>query len=492
MTNVVISFVMMPFLVSHLGLRDYGFWSLVGSIIGFYGFLDFGLSSAVSRFYAQAKGQNDHKSLGGILSTSFFSFSAIAILALLATLSVALGFWVRMENHQEALQLCIAIILLGSSVALEFPFRSYMGLLYANLNHSCVSMVNVFALLLRSALIFVLLPRLTSLITLASIVFAISILRQFLFLFFLRKEPFSLLPQLSLITKVHFDLIFRHSAYSFINQLANMLRLRLDSIVISSFLGVSLVGVYAIAAQLINYTIQFIMSLVAVGAPLFSRYQGAGRESDIEPRLYFLMRISSIFSMFILVNTILFGNAFLIRWLGEDFTQAYPSLVILMSAFYFEMIQYPAINMLVGLSRHNALAKLGLLEGAINLGLSLLLAPKFGLIGVALGTSIPLALLRILWLPKIVVKNSQTRLKDYYALLFSASAKNALIISPMIALNYFFSPISYINIAAMITLGALIYFPITYLISLRSDERKQFIEPALESLANSVSLMRGR
>ena len=51
--QLAVSLVMLPFIVDCLGDRMYGFWSLAWSIIGYFGFLDFGIGAAVSRYIAR-------------------------------------------------------------------------------------------------------------------------------------------------------------------------------------------------------------------------------------------------------------------------------------------------------------------------------------------------------------------------------------------------------------------------------------------------------
>jgi len=45
-TIVLVSFFMMPFVIGALGDRWYGLWIFAASIVGYYGFLDFGLKRA--------------------------------------------------------------------------------------------------------------------------------------------------------------------------------------------------------------------------------------------------------------------------------------------------------------------------------------------------------------------------------------------------------------------------------------------------------------
>ena len=57
LASTLIGFFLMPFLVQHLGDRQYGFWTLAGAILGYYGVLDFGILSAVAVLRSQSARQ---------------------------------------------------------------------------------------------------------------------------------------------------------------------------------------------------------------------------------------------------------------------------------------------------------------------------------------------------------------------------------------------------------------------------------------------------
>src|SRR5262245_7293697 len=87
--GIAISFFMMPFLIGHLGERMYGLWTLVGSILGYYGVMDLGLSSAVSRFISRAIGRRDPEDIKRTICTGFYLFLGLGLLCVLATLVAA-------------------------------------------------------------------------------------------------------------------------------------------------------------------------------------------------------------------------------------------------------------------------------------------------------------------------------------------------------------------------------------------------------------------
>src|SRR5659263_266912 len=78
--NVIVSLLITPFVVHSLGDRMYGFWTLIGTFIGYYGLLDFGLSTAVSRYVAGAIGAQDEKECNRVITSALFIYIWVGII----------------------------------------------------------------------------------------------------------------------------------------------------------------------------------------------------------------------------------------------------------------------------------------------------------------------------------------------------------------------------------------------------------------------------
>jgi len=85
--------------------------------------------------------------------------------------------------------------------------------------------------------------------------------------------------------------------------------------------------------------------------------------------------------------------------MGAQYLDAYPALVVLVVAFYVATAQGPFVSLLFGTSRHKFVALVTSLEAAANLLLSILLVKRFGMMGVALGTLIPMLVSGAILLP---------------------------------------------------------------------------------------------
>jgi O-antigen/teichoic acid export membrane protein len=70
-------------------------------------------------------------------------------------------------------------------------------------------------------------------------------------------------------------------------------------------------------------------------------------------------------------------------------------------------------RVLMGMSKHRTWAIVALIEGLVNIALSIALVRPYGIVGDALGTAIPLAVTMIFFLPGHVCKRLQIRLRTY-------------------------------------------------------------------------------
>jgi O-antigen/teichoic acid export membrane protein len=119
----IVALLLPPFLVRKLSVEAYGTWALVLQVALYFGFVDFGIQTAVARFVAHADELNDPEQRDGIASTALLCLILAAALGLLV---VGLLGWqlphlfraMPASLHREAK---IALLLMGGSFALGLP-----------------------------------------------------------------------------------------------------------------------------------------------------------------------------------------------------------------------------------------------------------------------------------------------------------------------------------------------------------------------------------
>jgi O-antigen/teichoic acid export membrane protein len=91
----------------------------------------------------------------------------------------------------------------------------------------------------------------------------------------------------------------------------------------------------------------------------------------------------------------LLADPLVLAWVGREFADSVPVIYILAAAVIIRVGNSMATTLLKGAGRHSLLAGANLLMALANLGLSIALVGRYGLIGVAMGTLIPLAIVSI-------------------------------------------------------------------------------------------------
>src|SRR5215475_13301904 len=152
--TLVVTLLMTPFIVHSLGDRYYGSWTLIGTFIGYYGLLDLGFSSAVTRYVSQAFGRHDHHSMNATASTAFVLFGALSVVALLLTAGVVAACPLFISEPREVGLFRQILLLMGVTAAVGFPFRVFSGILTSFLRYDAVALVSIGRVVGANALVY--------------------------------------------------------------------------------------------------------------------------------------------------------------------------------------------------------------------------------------------------------------------------------------------------------------------------------------------------
>lgn len=415
--TVIISFLMMPYLIHTLGDRWYGLWVIVGSLIGYYGLLDFGLSSANQRFIAKSLQDTDTNAVNRVISSSFSLLLLLGFISLLLTVGLYIAAPHFTDNLNDVAIFQTLIIIMGVKTAITFPFTVFHGVLTAHLRYDISSFVLLFKLILRTSLILLYLSFDYGIVTLAMVTFITELLGYFIIAFCAKKIH----PTLSIALK-HIDLttikaLFNYSKYTFIAYLGDILRFKIDTLVIGKFMGLVLVTHYSIAIRLVEYIVQILESLLGSFLPIFTRLDDNNDATKIKTSFLVITEISLFLSLLIIPVIMIVGDVFIQLWMGKEYQDAYIPLLLLCLATLIEGCNKTCITLLYAKAKHSYYAKINIIEGIVNIALSLMLVQKFGLIGIALGTIIPAIINKIIFLPKVACQLIKLPLRQYYLLM---------------------------------------------------------------------------
>ncbi len=412
--NVVGGLVLMPFIVSTLGDKQYGFWVLIGTFIGYYGLLDFGIMQAVQRFVSRAVGADDTQDANTVVNTSLALYIIIGVFVLLISGIVVLlaPVFIKDKNNLHIFRLIIP--LLSLSLAIGFPMRVFKGMLIAHLRFDLNAIAEIISNILRIALVLVLLKRGEGILILALVTFLTQVVMHVLTIIFAKVTIKEMRLSFKLVKKSKIKDIFNYSWITVVIAIATMVRFRVSAFIIAASLGLKEVTIYSISLRLIEYYNEAMRSSMGIFLPVFSQYEGKDDYDSLRKQYVFISKIAGYLGLLIGCTLVLFGSEFIRRWMGEAYGQSYSLMIILVVANVFASMQIISAGMLYGISKHKFYIPANVAEALVNVVLSVVLVRYYGLYGIALGVSIPLFIVKLFVEPIYVCKVIKLNIKEYY------------------------------------------------------------------------------
>lgn len=386
--SATIAFFMLPFLLEHLGAREYGLWVIVGAILGYHSVLDFGLSTAVGRYYSKAWGQQNYIEMNNVVVSALVTYVCLGAITFSIIGITSYIIYVTHTNAEESILLVKTILIVGIGVASQFPFRVFGGILYSTARHDLLVVSDFFRLLTRSFLVFLLISKGYGLLTLALITLTTEIAANCIEYKMARTQSLFIQFKKQFIVTRTIKELFQFGWVAFITNISSMLRARLIPIIVAFTSGVEMVVIYSIALRLLEYFDQLVRTSLGITMPIFSRLEGQGHIEQMRTGYRTMLTISTILTTFIGANIIFFGEPFISMWVGDKFKLSYTILVYLTIPFVMYLTQIASDEVLFSVSKHQYSASVNILGVVSGYSLGTILSFYLPETGVALGLAL--------------------------------------------------------------------------------------------------------
>jgi len=182
-------------------------------------------------------------------------------------------------------------------------------------------------------------------------------------------------------------------------------------IIVSHILSLQDVTVYSLAMKVFTYIFYAFTIINTVLAPLYGKYFARGQWKDIKKIFHTMILILPLFGGFIWMSIIYFMSNIIVIWTGSD--EFYiGSLFILFFGLFFYLTGYvnSYITLLYSIGEVKSIIFLRWFEVTINIIISILLTYLFGLVGIAIGVSLSIALVSTRLLPRYIESQTNGKL----------------------------------------------------------------------------------
>ncbi|QDT43103.1 Polysaccharide biosynthesis protein [Gimesia alba] len=389
--SLLIGVFLMPYVLHILGDAQYGSWIFINAIAGYSGLLYLGFGQTISRYVAHYHAKEDWTRLNHVSNVIFAIYLGMGLLAILtagilAWLAPHLSDW----GSISLFEIRLVILILGLNVFVGLAGSVFGGVLMGIQRFDIERSVNLTGGILRLILTVLFLKAEWGLLTIAIIFFAITLFENLgnLFFAFRQVKTFRIGPKYMDWTILKECGSF--SGYAFIDAIAWTLIEATDSILIGIFFSPAVIVPYYIALRLT----QFINMPIAQIGKVFMPRAGELHANEDHHALQKLV-LNGVSLSFLLVTGFFigicfFGNTLITTWIGPGYPQSQLILMILLGARIVALPVSTFRSVLYGMGNVKIPSLIYMGEAVANLILSVILIQSLGLVGVALGTAIPI------------------------------------------------------------------------------------------------------
>ena len=393
MGNIVVALLFTPFLVSSFGPAGYGLLSIVIAFMAYLNLMDFGLNDSLLRYFVTHR--KDKEATVGFLGRMLGLYGLIGVLILLAAQGLSAAFssiFAATMTPEEITLLRSMIEVMSIGAAIFISLNPVSAMIYAHERFVFMRTVEMLVAWGTTAVIVVFILQGYGLMAVAiittagrvvqallSVVYAVAVLKMRIRIF--RPDG----PELRRVAV--------YAAPIFVSILARQAFAKLDTILVGAILGAAPVAVYAIGVTFNKYFMTFATAISRIVTPDVIRRIDAGADPDTLTDLMIrISRIQALALLLVLGGLIVFGERFLLLWLGPEFAVSYVVMLVVLCPFALE---------LTGNARNIILQVKGLywyksaitaVMAALNIPLTIWLLSIWGVVGAAFSTGVAVLL----------------------------------------------------------------------------------------------------
>lgn len=328
--NIVISFVYTPWMIHKIGTADYGLYSLVIAFVSYF-LLDFGLNTSVTRFIAKYRAEGDEEKVAKVIGLTTRVF--VLIDALIFVVLFVIYFF--LENiftgltPEEVETLRGLYIIAGIFSILSFALKPVDGAMMAYeyfVPNKVLDMIHRVGSVVLIAILLWLGGDVYSLILVhCGTAFLASVIK---YIIFIRKSKLKI--KWGFYDKDLLKALLSFSVWIFLIGLAQRFRLSFVPTVLGIVSNSTEIAIFSLGMTIEGFIWTISSALNGLFLPKVTRMvKGSKDRTAVSELLTRVGRIQYFIILLIYSGFVFFGQAFVHCWVGDEFSNTYCVILLL-------------------------------------------------------------------------------------------------------------------------------------------------------------------
>ena len=392
----------------HVLTAEYlGINGLFTNILQVFSLAELGIGSAILYNMYGAFANQDTKKIGQLVH---FYKRIYTILALIV-LGIGLAFYpflstiVRVEELPSDVSLTAVYFLFVLNSVASYLFVYKQSLLSADQKEHLVQLFQVLVIVLGYVIKIILLYACRDYVTILASGIVLTLLLNWIFSLWITNRYRSIFEESSRLPQEEKKEIYKSTRGLMCHKIGYVIVTSTDSIVISKYVSLLAVGLYSNYGTIVSSITRLGVSLINGMLPSIANYTVNAPKKDAYRTMKKILFANMWLASLTTICLYCLLNPFIVCWLGENFLLSQAVVAVVCLQHYMQTARLTVNNFVysAGLFMRDKIRPL--IESALNLVISIILAKHYGIIGVFIGTCVS-GLLTYFWRePYLLFKN---------------------------------------------------------------------------------------
>jgi O-antigen/teichoic acid export membrane protein len=414
---IIAGFVMPRMIDKRLGQDLLGVWDFAWSLVSYFSLIQVGVIGSISRYVAMHQAKQDEEGVNRCLSSVACILLTMAGVIVILTIGAffSLGSFRGAALGAYLQDARWVVLILGLEVAVQTVSSVYAGVLTGGHRWGIHNAINAASYFFAVAGMIVALSLGRGLRVLALIHFlgeAGSGVARYVCAH--RIFP-ALRVRFSLATGKTVREMLHYGVKSWVPSIGDLILNQTTSVLIFTCLGPASLAVFSRSRSLVRYVRDLVMKMAGVLVASVSSLHAAGERKQIQDLVIKSTRYTAYLTLPMSVVLLISGGALLHAWMGSRYATA-GVVAVLTIGQTAAVLQLPALAILAGMNRHGRMALANGIGSLVAVAAAAVVMGvlKMGLLAVAIGVTVPLLLVNLIYAPLNTCRSIDLSVAAYF------------------------------------------------------------------------------
>ena len=399
--SIILGFISRSFFIKYLGIDILGVNNIIGNLLEFLNIAESGVSLAITYSLYGPLAKKDNRKIEEIMYLFKYYYKKIALIIFIlgAILSIFLKFMMKKEISLISIYIYYYLFLFNTVLTYLFSYKQ--TLIIADQKEYIITLSTNLIKLIKVIMEIIVLINFRNYI----LWIFIEVIFNYINLIYLSKKCERIFKNIDFKKKYEINTIKEKNSNIiidiknvFLHKISNFIVFQTDNILISLFLTLKDVGIYGNYILIISSISGILFAVMNSIIPSIGNLivkSTTNKVYEVFKKMYLLDNFFALIISYTLFYTI---NPFMSIWVGKDLTFGYGVVYILMVNLYIKISRgtVDRFRDVYGIFWDKYAP---VVEGIVNLVISLILIRKMGIIGILSGTLVSNILIVLIWKP---------------------------------------------------------------------------------------------